>query len=321
MAKVVDGEIMEVGSELFAKFGSHDGESRTLLESLPRSLQERACLVNPRWLEMDEYQLEELVQPPPMLSRIRVVLHREHDRALASGKKFTLARVALGLGVSQATVRMWLWEPVKLLWCLHPPAAYEAILEESVVHGMQRLRSEILTMDIRGPDGGIDPKKGELLLKAISYVDLRLNGGIVQKTESREMRLVASARDMREIAKDVDARELDAKIRELEMKTERYGGTLPDVETGPQARGVLPPEVEEAVVEARVRAREWIKTEDAERVVFGKTFAEMQAEQGVSSVTDVSAPAGKSLHNPKAREYFEQRKSGVSGSENSADEE
>jgi hypothetical protein len=212
--------------KVFEHFCSQDANERSLLEMLSPGLQKVASEIDPALLKLDEGRLETKLRPHAMLNRIRLAVWREYERCTGGMRKFKMANVSRALGVPTVTIMGWMRDPERLLWVLTPPSSYQAILEEAVVHGLNRLRNEILTMDVRERDmhgavigeGVVDPKKAELLLKAISYVDLRVNGSIVQKSEAKNLNLVAGTVDLRAVGKDIDAKELDDKIRELERR-------------------------------------------------------------------------------------------------------
>jgi len=267
--------------KVFEHFCSQDAGERSLLEMLTPGLQKVAAEIDPALLKLDEGRLETKLRPHAMLNRIRLAVWREYERCTGGMRKFKMANVSRALGVPSITILGWMRDPERLLWVLTPPSSYQAILEEAVVHGLNRLRNEILTMDVRERDmhgavigeGVVDPKKAELLLKAISYVDLRVNGSIVQKSEAKNLNLVAGTVDLRAVGKDIDARELDDKIRELERRqaaaeqavaegntSGSYEEEVDDVVFKPRAIDMKPPTVPpltvDEVEEKKRRARE-----------------------------------------------------------------
>ena len=194
-----------------------DGD-RSFLSMLPISIQRVASQISLKTHGMSDHELESIVRPDSMLSRVRLSAWREYEMANRDMRQFRLANMSLHLGVPSYVIRTHMSDPLRLAWIMRPPASYDAILEESVTHGLVRLRDELLTMDIRDSLGGIDVKKAELLLKVVAFVDLRKNGSIVQRTEARNLNLTASTKDLRKLGKQVEMTELDARIKELESK-------------------------------------------------------------------------------------------------------
>jgi hypothetical protein len=78
---------------------------------------------------------------------------------------------------------------------------------------MSRIR-EILDLPLRDEDGKVNPKVGELILKAAAFLDLRTHGGFLQKSVHAEVGIGLNS--VKKLADELSLEEIDKKIKELE---------------------------------------------------------------------------------------------------------
>lgn len=190
-----------------------DNDPRSLINIVPKEIKKVVEQVPREWLVMTETELQNFVDVDPLVNRIRLSFWAEYERAQIAVERMSINRISQMLGVPSKLVIVHLSHTDRMAWVLSPPGSYEMYLEEAVSRGLQRLREDILEMDIKDPiTHQIDVKRAELLLKAIAFVDMRKNGGIVQK----QLNLHATTKDFKKLGSELTLAEIDAKIKQLE---------------------------------------------------------------------------------------------------------
>lgn len=199
-------------------------DPRSLINIVPSRLSRLISQVPKDWYSLSESEIESLAKPTVNDKRIRMAFWHEYEHAQSQMRNMRISNISLMSNISELAIYKNLSSPEKMMYTLTAPVSYSLFLEEASAHGLQRLRDDILTIDIY--DEKIDPETGEkirkvnasaanLLLKAIAFVDLRKHGGIVQKnlhihSDTTAMRSVSSH------AKSLE--DLDARIKELEAE-------------------------------------------------------------------------------------------------------
>lgn len=199
---------------MFYKGGPFDHtNARALINICPEEV--RSVLLEKMSLDllyMNEEELTQVIHPDASLNRLRLAFWKEYETAQSQVRHMTLSNVAIQLGFTSANVARTLKTPKLLAWVLCPPASYENFLEESLMAGMRKLR-EIIGLDII-KDGEVDHKTAELILKATAFIDMRKNGGIVQKNLTVNL----TKETQRKVMSTATLEELDLKIAELENR-------------------------------------------------------------------------------------------------------
>ena len=191
-----------------------ENDPRSLVNIIPREIKPALNAVPKEWLLLNEQELQHLVQPEPGLNRLRLAFWAEYEDAQRNVRRMDLHVLSQLTGMPSKYILAQLRSTDRMAWVLCPPASYEMFLDEALSFGMKRLREDILGMDIKYADGSVDPKKADILLKAIAFVDMRKHGGIVQKN----LHLHGSTKDMKSFSRKLTDQEIDARIAGLEGK-------------------------------------------------------------------------------------------------------
>lgn len=207
-------------------------DSRSLVNIIPRELKAALQAVPKEWLLLTEEELHSFVRPEASLNRLRLAFWAEYESAQRSVRKMDLHALSELTGRPSKYILAELRATDRMAWVLCPPASYEMFLDEALSFGMKRLREDILGMNIKTSDGDVDPKKADILLKAIAFVDMRKHGGIVQKN----LHLHSTTSQMKSVGRHLTEQEIDARIAELEgngtvqnAQAALPEGTLPDI--------------------------------------------------------------------------------------------
>jgi len=209
---------MQTKSLLESQLSEDATGPRSILEIAPVRLASLIGRVDRDLLFMPIDELERQVKPDAFTNRVRLGFWREYERAQAFGVRMVLENIAVTIGATSAHV----WACVedtsrRLPWILQPPASYENFLSESLERGLSRLRT-IIDAEIghQDPTSGklviTDHKAAELILKAVVFIDMRVSGGIVQKS----INVTHDTSQMKKWANKDRLEELNKKIAEIE---------------------------------------------------------------------------------------------------------
>lgn len=150
-------------------------------------------------------------------NRIRVAFWMEFDRATATGTNMNMARVYSGICTGEHFHGLVIRKPEKLAWILTPLTSYTIAMEEALVSGIEKLR-EVFEFPLYNKRGEPDVRVGELILKAVAQLDLRVKGAIIQKIQTQSLNVHAHVNKPTESMSDLDKR-----LEELEQKAEQSG--------------------------------------------------------------------------------------------------
>jgi len=189
-------------------------EPRSLYNLLPPAIQQSISKINPKLIGKTEKELEFELNPDPFVCRLRLAFWREYEESQSKLRKMNLNALSIAMGVPSASIMAHLRMPKHIIWIITPPASYDIFLDEALSYGLRRMRNDILAMDIHGPDGLVDVKKADLLLKCVAFLDMRKNGGIVQRTENLNL----YQKDFKKLSSSMELKEIEEKIKQLEMK-------------------------------------------------------------------------------------------------------
>lgn len=175
-------------------------------------------------LYMNELQLEEKFRPSSEIQKIRLAFWKEYETAQSELRKMTIANIGRFMGQPSASLLKVIRNVNHLAVILCPIASYENFLEEALMAGTKRLR-EMINLPFYKPDGELDHKTMDLILKAVAFIDLRKNGGIVQ----RQVQVNVDKKTAREIGSmpsSTSLEDIDKRIAELEASEvlKRNGG-------------------------------------------------------------------------------------------------
>lgn len=201
------------------------------MQEIPYDLDDKRSLANivPPWLRAameevprdmyfwSEEKLRGYARADAKLNRIRLAFWAEYEEAQSELRMFNLYGITKRVGMAQSYIKELLSDVKVLPYVLLPPVTYDLFLEEALSHGLSRLR-EILDIQIVDEDGKLDHKSAEILLKATAFIDMRKNGGIVQRTMN--VHAFSGSAGEKRFANQLSSGELDKKIKELEGKRE-----------------------------------------------------------------------------------------------------
>jgi len=216
------------------------GNPRSIVNICPEEMRKALVKLPHFWLYMTEQEIEERVRPSPELCRVRMAFWKEYELAQSTIRQMSLADITKHLGFPSVFLIKSFTRIENLAWILCPPASYDTFLDEALSHGMKQLR-KILDLPFITPEGRVDTRTADLVLKAVAFLDLRKNGGIVGK--QMNLNVESSPRQMRAITAQAQMEDIDAKIAELEAKhsldaaRDEIGVVeVPQIEYGPTDR-------------------------------------------------------------------------------------
>lgn len=178
------------------------------------------------------------LSPSPTDNRIRLAFWMEYDRCQSLGEKFKSSNVYASI-CSQAFFHLqYLTKPSRVAWLITAPVGYNVKMEEALDYGLDRLR-EYLEIDPR-ENGRLNVKLMELQAKIVAMFELRVKGGIVQRTESKTLNLHVGTTDSRlahahqEVSMDALEKRLKV-IESMERSSLNLPATAPvEVDSEPQ---------------------------------------------------------------------------------------
>lgn len=205
--------LLSEGEEFFTQGGPFDRSNpRSLINIAPREIVDILLEKVPLdLLYMSETELEDKLRPGPVIQRIRIAFWKEYEKAQSEIRKMQFSKIALELGQPSLFLLRTLKDPEKLAVVLCPVTSYDNFLEESLMAGLKRLRS-IVEMPLFDHNGRPDHKTMDIVLKTVAFLDMRKNGGIVQ----RQLQVNVNKSTQNAVLNNVSLEELDEKIRQLE---------------------------------------------------------------------------------------------------------
>lgn len=172
-----------------------------------------------KWFSLSEEDLLKRVGSNPSLNRVRIAFWKEYDRAQEEQRQMRWADISRMVQMPTWALSDMFHKDLHLAYVLCPVASYDAFLEEALSHGMRRIR-EILDLPLSDENGKVNPKTGELILKAAAFLDMRMHGGFLQKSMNLEARTEIGLQHVQKLARELNMDEIDKKIRELEANTD-----------------------------------------------------------------------------------------------------
>ena len=198
------------------------------------------------YMELSEEELKKRVRPNLTFKRLRTnfwreyeMLHRNFGRAPATlEKSISIYRICVGICTNEYFASKIATNDLFLSWIIRPPVNYEVAMEESLQHGLDRMR-EILNFPLykgKYNKDGIpvcdkytgeqvlepDEKIANLLLKTVAFLDLRVKGAIPQKIQQYTQQQITrqsvnyNVRPGSNSAVTVDVDKLDSKLLSID---------------------------------------------------------------------------------------------------------
>jgi hypothetical protein len=149
----------------------------------------------------------------PTENQIRYNLWLDYDHARLEGRKIVAARIFGHIMAETTFERYFLKNEIFCVFMLKRPADYTKMVNETLLYGMEKLRS-ILDLPEHDKKGNLIPKVLELKIKVISMMDMRVHGAPTQKS----VNVSATAKEMKELAGGNNMAAIQQRLAELEMK-------------------------------------------------------------------------------------------------------
>lgn len=201
-------------------------EPRALINLVPSQVQAAmldAQKKEPELFGLDERDLFKRLRqsersPSPTDNRIRLAFWMEYDSSQAEGRDFNIARAYSGICNRQFFYQHYLHSAARVAWLITAPVGYETKMEEALDYGLDRMR-EYLELDAT-KDGKPNVKLMELQAKIVAMFEMRVKGGIVQRTETKNLNLSVSTTDRRvaQATAELSMEALEKRLRELDKR-------------------------------------------------------------------------------------------------------
>lgn len=203
---------------------------RSLVNIAPKGVPELLDRLPIEYLEKTEKELLRFVPQDPTLNQLRIAFWKEYDAAQSQMRTMLWANISQMMQRPSMSLAKYFHIPQAFAYILCPPVSYNVFLEEAHAHSLNKIR-EILDLPVINEEGKVDAKVAEIKLKAAAFIDLRVQGGFLQKSVKAEVKYPqVGLQDVEKMAKQLSSDELDAKIKELEQKKMQQGVVDVDVE-------------------------------------------------------------------------------------------
>lgn len=193
---------------------------RSLINIAPKGLPDLIESLPQGYLERSERELRKVVPEDPVLNQLRIAFWKEYDAAQGQMRNMLWTNIAQMMQRPSAMIAVYFHNPQTLSYILCPPTNYNVFLEEAHAFSLDKIR-RILDLPLVDEDGKVNVKLGELQLKAAAFIDLRVQGGFLQKSVHAELGMGTD--QVKKLAKDLSSDELDKKIKELEQRKAQQG--------------------------------------------------------------------------------------------------
>jgi hypothetical protein len=162
--------------------------SRSLVNITPTVISNYIKCIPVEYLETDLDKLEEGVRPTRTDRAVKVLFWREYNRAQLTNTAMHTAGLWRGVCQEMHLYKQILCNTKKLAWILSQSIEDELQLHLLYDKGLKRVE-EILDFAIKKPDGKIDVKCAELVLKAYAMIENRVKGMATQRIEKKSLSL------------------------------------------------------------------------------------------------------------------------------------
>jgi hypothetical protein len=184
---------------------------RSQFDILTGSLKIAAENISPSIFELPYVELTEKVSPTILVRRLKKRFWQEHDRVIANQEAdISPTNIFGGLCSRQYFYKEVVDRPWTLAWILYPTAGYDAIAEEALDFGIERVRAEILTAPLYNEKGKFDVAVSAQIIQAIRFLDARVKGSPLQRIEQKSLHLHAHSD-----SKAMTREQLDLELKEI----------------------------------------------------------------------------------------------------------
>lgn len=214
---------------------AHDligAEEDSMAHKLPDNLKEvlkRHVETHPQYFGVDEQTLARLLRkdeytPTATDHRIRMNFWFEYDRACGMTRQMATPGIYHGACSREYLMGQYIKHAHKVAWMVCPPASYSVKVSEALEFGIEQLR-DLLALPHMSNQGKLDVRLGELKVKIVAMLDMRVKGAVVQKS----LNVNVSAADRKAIdtlAQESTMESLEKQLKELD-RLERRAKNLP----------------------------------------------------------------------------------------------
>lgn len=214
-------------------------EPRALINLVPPPIQ--AAMLDslkkePELFGLDERDLFKALRgsnrsPSPTDNRIRLAFWMEYDSSQAEGREFNIQKAYSGICNRSFFYQHYLNSPARVAWMVTAPVGYETKMEEALDYGLDRMR-EYLEIDAHAVPGKPNVKLMELQAKIVAMFDMRVRGGIVQRTENKTLNvnLSTSDRKVAQATQELSMEALEKRLKELDRRERALQGPAPQTQ-------------------------------------------------------------------------------------------
>lgn len=134
----------------------------------------------PEYLEDSEDTLFVKLNPTEMCQILRLQFWEEYNRAQANECQMNMANIYKGHMTRETFNFYYLEKPKNLAWIICPMTSHLLSLKAALDRGKASV-AKILTMNLFGPNGKIDPQAAKVFLQTYQMVENRVMGSAIQR--------------------------------------------------------------------------------------------------------------------------------------------
>lgn len=229
----------EIEYEEFSGIILDETDPNSIHNLVPLWLSNRIKALPKEWFTWDLKKLKNHVKPGKIVEALRYSFWLEYSNTVYNGKdKMVLYRVWSPICTDYYFHEEVCKTPLLLCWMLQPPQKYARCMEALLDHSVDRLR-EILDLPIVDKKGKINHQVAKLIMSIHNRLEDRVQGAIVQKTETKtlSMNFSSSMRNATEAQLDKRLRELRNAERNLLEAGETINAGADEEDSGDRDAG------------------------------------------------------------------------------------
>ncbi|RPI85007.1 MAG: hypothetical protein EHM34_02620 [Nitrosopumilales archaeon] len=177
-------------------------DSKSLYNMVPDIVRNFMVNIPKEYFYKSEDSFRKEIEPSKVEIALRRGFWREYNQSLMSCTNMQLTRIHKG--ICNRTTAILHFSNLKFLsWVLASPMDdinnLEAIYEKSLEN-----LEQIMTMDLTDVKGGVDTKKAQVFLSAFKAVEDRVKGGVINRSENKNLTVKIEERVMEERDKRIE---------------------------------------------------------------------------------------------------------------------
>lgn len=148
---------------------------------LPDELAVYVSQMPDKYIDLTEEEAKvKLGEMSPTIAKLRILFWREYDRAHELRYKMDINRICMGVCTRSAFLRL-MRTVTNFAWMLTPPMDYLLEVEELSRAALHQMRA-LLESPLNSGTGEVNVRLGELKLKILMALDMRLHGAYLQRS-------------------------------------------------------------------------------------------------------------------------------------------